>query len=455
MGWFVEESARVLQQFYEDLISGKKPILVLQAPPQHGKSIMVIDFISWIAGKIPELQTILASFSDRLGTRANLRLRRIMGSELYQLIFPAVQLPTRKDKDYTLTKNLIEFVGQEGYFRNTTVNGSITGEGLGLGVIDDPIRGRADANSETIRDKTWEWFSDDFFTRFAENAGLLMILTRWHIDDPAGRLIDLKLPNTTVLKYEAIATKDEKHRKAGEALFPAHKSLEFLLARKKVQGIENFEALYQQSPIIIGGDIFKKVDFRYYDTPRRYLRIIQSWDTAQKANEFNDPSVCTTWGEHELGFDLLDVYRERVAYPALKRAAIRLAKTWIGKKHLYAGHVLFSILIEDKGSGISLVQDLRESTTYNIEAIEPCGDKVTRAHVITPQFDAGKVFFLRGAPWLQDYETELLSFPNGLNDDQVDSTTQFLSCISAPASGTITDELIPGDPDTWRPDNPW
>ena len=454
-GWFQEKAARALQKFLGDLIAGLRPILIMQAPPQHGKSVLVIDFITWAHGKYPWFQTIFASFSERLGVRANLRMRRIMGGELYNLIFPGLRLPTRKDSDYSLTKTLIEFPGQEGYFRNTTVEGSVTGETLSLGVIDDPVKGRKEANSETVRESTWEWFTDDFYTRFAEEGGLLMVLTRWHIDDPAGRLIDLKLPNTTVLKFTAIAMEDEEHRKKGEALFPEHKSLEFLLRRKMVLGIENFEALYQQSPIIIGGDIFKEEYFQYYDSYRRYRRIIQSWDTAQKANEFNDPSVCTTWGEHEYGYDLLDVLCERLTYPKLKRTAIRMAQTWGGKKTLYQGHILFSILIEDKGSGISLIQDMRESTTFNIEAIEPCGDKVTRAHVITPQFEAAKVHFLRNAPWLQDYKTELLSFPNGLHDDQVDSTTQFLSCISAPASGTITDELIPGDPDTWRPDNPW
>ena len=447
--------AEALQKFALDLIAGLKPILIIQAPPQHGKSVQIIEFLAWLTGKYPHLQTIFASFSERLGVRANLRLRRIYNTPLYQEIFPIIKLPTATDKEYSLNRSLIEYVGEEGYFRNTTVEGSVTGEGLGLGVIDDPIKGRAEANSETIRDKTWEWFTDDFYTRFAEDAGLLMILTRWHIDDPAGRLIAQNLKNMTVLKFPAIATENETYRKKGEALFPELKSLAFLLNRKKVLGISNFEALYQQSPIIMGGDIFKEEYFNYYTTARKYSRIVQSWDTAYKPAQHNDPSVCTTWGVHERGYDLLDVYRARIPYPMLKRKALELATRWAGRKDLFIAHPLFSVLIEDKASGISLIQDLRTETTLNITAIQPEGDKVTRAHVVTPQFEAGKVFLLIGAPWLEDYKMELLSFPNGLTADQVDSTSQFLSCISVAVSGNITDDFNEGEANDAIPENPW
>lgn len=454
VGWFVREAAKHLQEFAEDFIAGKRPILILQAPPQHGKSAMVIDFISWMAGCYPELQTIFASFSDRLGVRANLKLQRIYDSEIYKQIFPDLILASASDKKYSRNRKLLEYMGAGGSFRNTTVNGSVTGESLDLGFIDDPIKGRSEANSEVIRDKAWDWFSDDFFTRFSELAGLLMVLTRWHLDDPAGRLIEIGLDNIKVLRYEAIATKDEIYRRAGEALFPALKSLEFLLQRRKVLGIANFEALYQQNPIVMGGDIFKEENFQYFKTPRRYKRIVLSWDTAYKPGEFNDPSVCGVWGEHEYGYDLLHVYRERVAYPKLKKDAIRLANEWINKKHLFAAHILFSILIEDKGSGQSLIQDLRNETKFNIFAIEPEGDKITRAHVCTPQFEAGKVFLLYGATWLEDYKKELLAFPNAIHDDQVDMTSQFLNSITTPLSGTITDILLEAA-DYSHPENPW
>jgi len=429
VGWWQLEVAAELQQFLNDMIAGKKPILVMEAPPQHGKSVQIIDFIAWVIGKHPHLKQIFASFSKRLGVRANLRLKRIMRSEEYKEIFPRFKLPTRKDKDYTVNMELIEFLGEEGSFRNTTVLGSITGESLDFGIIDDPMKGREAAESDTIKDKTWEWFADDFFTRFSENAGLLIINTRWSVDDPTGRLIKSKPDNIRVLKYAAIATEDEKHRKKGEVLFPELKSLEFILARKRLQGTKNFESLYQQNPVDAGGSIFNEDDFGWYTHYRKYKRIVISWDTAGKANQLNDPSVATVWGEHDAGYDLLQVVRDKMLYPRLKREFRNLAEYWKGKDEVYKGHKLLSNLVEDKSSGQSLIQDMKNSTTFNIVAIEPEGDKIIRASTCSPLVEDGKVFLKKGATWVQDYIDEMVLFPNAPHDDQVDSTSQFLNWV--------------------------
>lgn len=434
VGWWQLEIAAELQQFLQDMIDGKKPILIIQAPPQHGKSVQVIDFLAWACGKYPHLKQIFASFSKRLGTRANLRLKRIMGSPEYQEIFPKLKLPTRKDKNYTLSMDLIEFVGEEGSFRNTTALGSITGESLDLGVIDDPIKGREAAASETIKDKTWDWFADDFFTRFSENAGLLIIGTRWSVDDPIGRLIKSNPDNLRLLKYAAIAIEDEKHRKKGEVLFPELKSLEFILARKRIQGIANFESLYQQNPIDEGGSIFKEEDFGWYISYRKYKRIVISWDTANKANQLNDPSVATVWGEHDAGYDLLEVVRDKMLYPRLRRECKKLAQKWKDKDEVYKAHKLLTNLIEDKSSGQSLIQDMKADTTFNIVAILPESDKVIRASTCSPLVEDGKVFLKKDAPWVQDYIDEMILFPNAPNDDQVDSTSQFLNWVGGGVS---------------------
>ena len=447
-GWWQIEIAEKLQQFHRDMVAGLAPVLIIQAPPQHGKSIQIVDFISWVSGLDPHLREIYTSFSERLGIRANLRLQRVYDTPIYQRIFPETKINRSNvvtvSGQYLRNREILEYVGHEGYFRNTTVRGSITGESLDLGVIDDPIKGREEANSETIRNKTWDWFTDDFYSRFSEMGALLCILTRWHIDDPIGRLIDSAPDNMTVLKYEAIATKDEKHRLEGEPLFPELKSLKFLLRRKKINNMM-FEALYQQNPTLREGNVFKSATFRYYRTMRRYTQIVQSWDTAYKADQHNDYSVCTIWGVHDTGYDLLHVYRKKMLYPKLLKVAKELANDWSTRKHLYAGHQLFSILVEDKASGQSLIPDLRASSTFNVVAIDPEGDKLTRAHVVTPQYEAGKVFHKEGATWLEDYENELLLFDNGVDDDQVDSSTQFLAWISTPKSGTITDDFFDDD----------
>ena len=191
--WFPRSLAVKLKTFWKDFKAGKKPVMLLMTPPQHGKSLSVIDFIAWAVGKDPELRVIYSSFSDRLRIRANLRLQRSLDSATYKR-FPG----TRLNNKHIVTiaeralrnHEVLEFVGHEGYFRNTTVLGSITGEALDLSVIDDPIKGRAEAQSEVTREKTWNWLTDDVLSRFSENAGLIMIMTRWHVDDTAGRLIE-------------------------------------------------------------------------------------------------------------------------------------------------------------------------------------------------------------------------------------------------------------------------
>jgi hypothetical protein len=171
-GWWQREVAATLQQFEADLMAGRRPKLVIQAPPQHGKSTIVVEFIAWMAGRHPDKRTIYASFSDRLGLRANLKMRRIFAIDAHQRVFPGVIHLGTPGSEVQRTQNLLEYAGQDGYFRNTTVRGSITGESLDLGVVDDPIKGRAEANSPTVREAAWDWFTDDFFSRFSEDAGL-------------------------------------------------------------------------------------------------------------------------------------------------------------------------------------------------------------------------------------------------------------------------------------------
>ena len=158
-GWWVEQVAVELQQFYLDLVAGKRPQLALMAPPQHGKSWAATDFIAWVAGKNPNLKTIFASYSDDLGMRTNLDLQRMFMSPAYRSTFPNTRMGVH---GWQRNASLIEFAGHSGSFRNTTTGGSINGMELHLGVIDDPIRGRADAQSKGNRDKVWAWFTDDW-----------------------------------------------------------------------------------------------------------------------------------------------------------------------------------------------------------------------------------------------------------------------------------------------------
>jgi hypothetical protein len=251
---FVGLITRELQKFHEAFVAGKRPKLAMMTPPQHGKSLAAEDFMAWEAGKNPSLKTIYASYSDELGVLRNMNLQRLFASQRYQHIFPNLRIGGI-GTGYQCNTSLIEYVGGPGSFRNTTVNGAITGMEQNLGVLDDFVKGRAEANSKVQRDRIWSWFTDDFNTRFSKDSALLVICTRWYVDDLLGRLMQ-KFPEMRVLSFPAIAEKDEGFRRKGEALFPSLKPLGVLLDQKKLMSEASWQAEYQQHPYVVGGSRF-------------------------------------------------------------------------------------------------------------------------------------------------------------------------------------------------------
>lgn len=421
-GWWQRDVAYELQQFYCDMLLRRRPKLILQAPPQHGKSLQVLDFIAWISGQLPQVKTIYASFSDRLGVRANLRLQRAFDSRRYRLIFPETRLNSSNvvtiSSQYQRNREMLEFVGQEGSFRNTTILGAVTGEGLDLGVVDDPIKGRENANSQAIRDKTWDWFTDDFFTRFSEDAALLFILTRWHLDDPVGRLLEHFSGETVrVLRYPALAEHDERHRKAGEPLFPELKSKEFLLERKSLQTKASWEALYQQNPIVVGGDLFPIERFvikPHQPLAKDIVKSVRYWD---KAGTTDGGAYTAGVLMHQLKdkrFFISDVVRGQFG---AREREIRIRQT----AQIDTQRV--EIWVEQEpGSG---GKESAERTIANLAGFKVRADKVTgakeiRAEPYAAQVQGGNVELV-ASNWVRPFLDEHEMFPNGKYKDQVDA----------------------------------
>lgn len=436
IGWWQKEIAEILMQFYQDLIDGLRPIYIIQAPPQHGKSSQIVDLISWMAGKNPDLRTIYASFSERLGVRSNLKLQKIFDSEKYKKIFPETKINSSNAvtvSSQTLrNREIIEYVDHDGFFRNTTVRGSVTGESLDIGIVDDPIKGRAEANSATIRDLSWNWFTDDFFSRFSDEAGMLMILTRWHVDDPAGRLQKYN-PDVKVFRYPALAEKNEENRKIGEALFPEHKPVSFLLERKKIMKPSSWEALYQQNPFVDAGEYFDRKDWQFYtpeQKPKNFTRIIQSWDLNGEKNEDNDMTVGAVWGF---------VQGERPQdHRAYLLCLVRDQTNFVGQIKMFSDLSgmeprAFKKLIEAKSNGGPLISIL-ENKIRGIHRVNPTKSKIDRAESVTPYIKSKQVFLPDPAtsPWVNDFITEHTMFPNGDYDDQVDTTSQALFHLFGP-----------------------
>jgi predicted phage terminase large subunit-like protein len=422
-GWWQYMVAQELQTFYKDWRAGKRPVLILQAPPQHGKTWQVTDFVSWCAGKHPDTNYIYASYSEDLGLKANTYLQRNMGGDLYKMTFPNTRLndahASSQEGKWARNSFHFEFVGQKGSFRNCTVNGQINGLGLGFGLIDDPIKGRAEAQSLVLRDKVWGWLTDDFFGRFTDDAGLIMMMTRWHVDDPAGRLLQ-HFPHARICRYPAIAERDEEFRDQGEPLFPELKSLEFLNIRKKVLTQAGWMSIYQQSPIVIGGDLFPVDCFQIAEAipnKKEIKRSVRYWDKA--GTEGGTGAMTAGVLMHELMNDTYFIEHvvagrwsalqreERILQVARLDNSGRRVETWVEQEPGSGG----------KESAESTIRKLRG---FVCKADKVTGSKEIRAEPYAAQVQGKNVYLLK-ASWNRDFLDQHELFPNGKLKDVVDA----------------------------------
>jgi predicted phage terminase large subunit-like protein len=342
-------------------------------------------------------------------------------------------------------------------------------------LIDDPIRSRLDAESKIVQKKLRNWYRSVAFTRLMPgNSAIVVILTRWSFWDLPGWLLqEHKHENWVVLELPAIATEenDPIGRRQGEALWPSEYPVKRLEAIKRSVGTREWNSQYQQKPLPEEGgmlqlnwfktynpkDLFflrantkkyansvglehtkqkllergKKLFHRKADYPRHFVKVICSWDTAFKPQDLSDPSACTVWGiTNDNLYYLIWVINERLEFPDLVAKAKLSHELSYVKNCLPFGAV--SLLIEDKASGQSLIQELRRSTKIPIIPYIPKGDKTIRFSTVTNVIESGRIFVPTQAPWLVDYQTQLIQFPLGRNDDMVDSTSQFLDYIQKP-----------------------
>lgn len=424
-GWFPRDMSIELQRFFIRLRAGRRPKMFIMAPPQHGKSRAIQDFIAWVAGMDPNLRTIFASFSSNLGVKTNRFLQRTFDSAKYQYVFPQTRIGTSNVVTMSgralRNSTLIEYVGKRGYFLNTTVQGQINGQSLDLGVVDDPIKGREVAMSKLQRDKTWDWFTDDFFSRFDDAAGLLMIMTRWHVDDPGGRFIE-QFPDAIVLEYPAIADEDSEFRAKGEALFPEHKSLEFLMERKRAYSQASWESLYQQNPIVVGGGMFPIEKLKYTDQvpDRRDIHTaVRYWDKAGTQDGGAYTAGVLMYRMNNGEFVVANTVRGQ--WSALEREKhIRSTAERDAATHDYVK----TYVEQEPGSGgkESAEATIRSLSGFPVYADKVSGKKELRAEPFAAQVQAGNVTILDGK-WNQAYIDELEMFPASKYKDQVDASS--------------------------------
>jgi len=413
--WLYNHHQKLICDALEKVVIGKTKRLIINIPPRYSKTeIAVVNFMAWTLGLFPDSEFIHASYSKRLATNNAYNTRALMMSEAYQATFPNVKLKDdskAKDEFRTTQGGVVYATGAEGTITGYGA-GKLRGGFAGCILIDDPHKA-GEALSDVRRQNVIAWFQSTMESRLnSPDTPIVVIMQRLHEDDLSGWL--LNGGNGEEWEHLCLPVLDDDDKPLW-----ADKHDRETLHRMENADPYTFAGQYMQTPTPKEGGMFKKHWIsRYTNKPKRddVIRIVQSWDTAYKAKQINDPSACTTWAETDNGYYLLHTFVKRLEYPDLKRAIISMADEWKPD----------ALLIEDKASGQSLIQELTNETRHPVIAITVKDDKETRASTVSSLFESGRVFFPYDANWLSELESELVVFPRGKHDDQVDSMSQAL-----------------------------
>lgn len=439
VGWFHRELCKKLEQFSEDVAAQRSPRMLIAAPPRSGKSeITSRRFPVWHLGRNPHHEIIVATYVQDFANRISRDSRNVR--QWAQEWWPTLA-PKANGTDG------VEFWETEGggNYKAAGVGGPIMGGGAHLLIIDDPYKNAKEANSFDIREDRWEWYTQTAYTRLAPGGGILLMATRWNDDDMSGRVIKqfAELEGWEVVVYPALAEEDELYRKAGEALHPERYDADYLRKVQVIIGSRAFAALYQQRPSPAAGAMFlrdwlgKRFDWDPQRPPenKKFTEKAISVDATFKGGDGTDYVSMGVWGRRGWSeYYRIDQVRGRMSYVETRQAL----------RDTYAKHRPDATLIETKGNGEALLSDLASEIPGLIgRNPDPHGNKVSRAAVATPRFEAGEVYLPKDAPWVADYVEELCSFPQGAHDDMVDDTSQyFLWCQERRLAGNDDGNLI-------------
>jgi predicted phage terminase large subunit-like protein len=397
--------------------------LMVNVPPRSLKSITIsVAWVAWMLGRDPALRFVCVSYSDELALKHSRDCRKIMTSPWYKRAFPGTVMVREAQGDFETTAGGGRFT--------TSVGGTLTGRGGDIIIVDDPNK-PDDATSEAGRRRVHEWWSDTLVTRLnnKKTGAIIVVMQRVHEDDLAGRLLEagdwphLNLPAVAEIEEDfKLYDGSDYVRYPGQLLDPRRED-EAVLARLQAEmGSAKFSAQYQQAPVPEGGGMIERKWLRRYSSTadRTAGRTVQSWDCATKDGVMNDYSVCVTAYVRKSEVYVLQVYRDRLKFPDLTRKVVELARAW-GVKIL---------LIEDAASGSQLIQQLQDQQPRGVPrpiACRPEKDKKTRMAGVSSRIERGELLLPENAPWLAQFERELLAFPNGRHDDQADALSQLLS----------------------------
>lgn len=416
-------------------------VLVIEAPPQHGKSLTVSESLpSWYLGWHPTHRVILASYDSDFAERfcrRNKEKVKLFGENLFGIRVGEVD----RAQEFELDNG-------KGRLISRGIMSGITGNPANLILIDDPIKNRQEADSPTYRARLWEEWQSSIKSRLAAGGKAIVIMTPWHEDDFAARILKSE-PNVTLLRLPIEAERDDPMgREPGDALCPELGKDKAWLADFKAGyiadpkgGARAWAALYQCSPRTEGGNLIHRDWWRFYDPAavRTFASELISVDAAFKDGDDNDYVSIQVWGKLGIDYYLRYCLNQHLDFPATV-AALRTVRS------LYPN--ARTVLIEDKANGSAIIQTLRKEM-FCIP-VNPQGGKIARVNAIAPAIESGHVYlpYLEGAPWMEAYIDQFSLFPNGAHDDMVDATSQalnrmiFSSGVVAPSEAPMEEQYV-------------
>jgi predicted phage terminase large subunit-like protein len=446
--WHIDALAHRLDRVY----SGRTRRLMVNLPPRNAKSkIVSIIWVAWMLGRNPRLNFVCVSYSNELSAKLARDCLTIMQSAWYRELFPGTIIARRAAHDFETTRG--------GGRLATSVTGTLTGRGGDIIILDDVIK-PDEANSETVRNSVNDWYRSTLSSRLnnKKTGAIICVMQRLHQYDLCGLL--LEAGSWDQLALPAIAEEDAviplgrgrvHGRRRGDILHPARESRETLEEQRAQMGTSAFSAQYQQAPVPALGNVFKAHWLK--TTPPEFRdedggEIIQSWDTAIKTADGHSFSVCLTAIVRQRQIYMIDIWRGRLEFPELYKKAVALARL----------HGARTLLIEDRASGQQLIQTLRSEEPHGVPlpiARTPVTDKLSRAEGVSAIVEAGQLSLPAEAHWLGEFKSELLAFPSGRYDDQVDALSQLLEWLRArwqfPVTQNVGPELI--EADGWSSDD--
>ncbi|WP_017430797.1 phage terminase large subunit [Vreelandella jeotgali] len=420
-GWVHKDICEHLEWFSNAVAAGESPRLMISMPPRSGKSELASRvFPAWHLGRNPKHEIISCSYAGSLANDFSRKVRGLLREKSYQTVFPEVSLSKDSQSVEVWSTN------HEGGYVAAGVGGPITGRGCSVLIIDDPLKNRADAESETTREGIWDWYRSTAYTRLAPGGGVICMMTRWHDADLGGKLLEQMADGEgdqwRVVSYPAIAEHDELFRKQGEALHPERFPITALEQIKRTIGPRDWSALYQQNPVADDGDYFKKEDFSWFMQhelpPLEEMNFYTAWDLAIGQTEQNDFTVGLTVGvDRKDNIFVVDVQRGRWRTLEIVEKMLEVQKVWQSKLvGIERGHILMTM-------GPILEKRIRETRTMMpIEELRPGRqDKIARARPFQARMQQRRVFFRKHCDATMALVAEMMRFPNGQFDDQVDS----------------------------------